>query len=189
MATEPPQAVLQHTPSAQKPLWHSFVPEQGFPGGFFAMQFPPPQKQLPPGQSTAPTHWLSAVQAPQPVPVPLHGPVQVWVVAGGQAAPDPVQFAGSVAIPAAQLGPRHETLGAWNPSVGQAADVPVQFSAASHTSTAARHTTVAAAKPSAGHVAAVPLQDSGTSQESADARHVTPALPAGCWQLTEAPLH
>ncbi len=39
----PPHALLQQTPSTQKPLWHSFAPEQASPLSSFLAQLVPLQ--------------------------------------------------------------------------------------------------------------------------------------------------
>jgi hypothetical protein len=39
----PGQVELQHTPSVQKPLWHSLAPPHPAPGPFFSRQFVPLQ--------------------------------------------------------------------------------------------------------------------------------------------------
>jgi hypothetical protein len=130
---------------------------------------------------------VSFVHEPQPVPTQVPG--QVCVCTAGQAAPLPVQFAGSVAVLAEQEAARHTVLGGWKPSAGQFGLEPVHASWTSHTSAAARHAVPAVVKTSVGHAVDVPVQLSGTSQFPADARHVMPAFPAGCWQLTLEPLH
>ena len=67
------------------------------------------------------------------------GQLMVWAL--GHWAPDPVQFAGSVATPAVQLGPRHWKLGGWKPSAGHDALDPEHVSGTSQPPLAAtRHT-------------------------------------------------
>jgi hypothetical protein len=98
----------------------------------------------------------------------------------------PVQVSTTSHTPAL---PRHTVLLGANASAGQAALAPVQFSAASHTVTAARQTVAPDANASAGQVVLAPVHASATSQAPALPRHTVPALPAGCWQLSLAPLH
>jgi hypothetical protein len=51
------QAVVQHTPCAQKPDLHSVAPSQNAPVGLGPHE--------PPAQTFGGTHWLSAVHAPK----------------------------------------------------------------------------------------------------------------------------
>src|SRR5205823_15025587 len=64
-----------------------------------------------------------------------------------------------------------------------------QVSATSQVPLAARQTNPAGRTPSAGHAVLVPLQVSATSQVPLAARQLAPAWPAGCWQVSLAPLH
>jgi hypothetical protein len=62
---EPAHALLQHTPSAQKPLEHSSAAPQAWPGVFFGPQLEPVQK-FPAEQSAWLAQLVLQAVAPQP---------------------------------------------------------------------------------------------------------------------------
>ncbi len=104
----------------------------------------------------------------------------------GQSGPFPGQF--SVRSHSPADGRQTVRLGS-KTSAGQSSVEPSQNSASSQIPAAGRHVVVFGFFASAGHVVLVPVQVSASSQTPAAARQVAPALPAGCWQASEVPLH
>jgi len=100
----PSQAWLQQTPSAQLPFAHWLAAEQLAPSASFGTQTPA-EHQSPATQSA------SIAQLPRQALAPHTYGAQACVCAAGQA-PAPLQPAGRVAVPAAQLAPR-QLVAAW----------------------------------------------------------------------------
>ena len=94
----PPQALLQHTPSAQLPFTHWLFPPQATPSAFFGTHAPA-------------LHQSPATQSPSTVQLVLHavGPqtygLQTVVPEAGHV-PVPLHEAGLMAVPAEQVPPR-----------------------------------------------------------------------------------